>query len=185
MAARSIVTAAVWLALGACTSSSPVGPPAGKESAPVASANASVPEIPSAGLRAVQDYATEFCSGKAVPLDCPKGAIPAALRRPHDLPSVEAGGSCPVSQPNPRIWARAAPGLGPGPVAPVGLGDQSILRFRRFAGSSWGGQKVLWVAAPSYGGPVLIRGARIDGPGGVGFNLGGDGRPLAEMQLPP
>ncbi|MEA2369608.1 MAG: hypothetical protein QOH12_2 [Solirubrobacteraceae bacterium] len=50
-----------------------------------------------------------------------------------------------------------------------------------FAGSEWGGQKVLWVAAPGYRGPVLIRGRQLNGPHAVGF--GGDRIPSAEMQL--
>lgn len=33
----------------------------------------------------------------------------------------------------------------------------------------WFGLKTLWYVAPSYKGPVLIRGSRIDGDGLVGF----------------
>lgn len=80
-------------------------------------------------------------------------------------------------------------GLGAGPVYPV-LGDAGVLGFhypppptskRSLAGSQWGGQKVLWVAASSYRGPVLIRGRQLDGPHAVGF--GGARVPVAEMQL--
>ncbi len=134
----------------------------------------------------MKDYAQEFCSGAAVPPDCPKGAVPDALRRPLHIPRIEPGSPCPVSKPNPRIWSRLAPGLGPGPVAPAGLGNNATLRYRpRFHGSDWGVQKVLWVAAPDYDGPTLIRGGGVDGKAGVGFNLGGSGPPLAELQLPP
>jgi hypothetical protein len=55
-------------------------------------------------------------------------------------------------------------------------GGQSV-----FDGSDWGGQKVLWAAAPRYAGPVLIRGRELDGPQAVGF--GGDRVPFDEMQL--
>lgn len=48
----------------------------------------------------------------------------------------------------------------------------------------WGGQKVLWFGAPSYTGPVLIRGVRLDGNSPVGFQLG-DSPALPEMQFPP
>jgi hypothetical protein len=44
---------------------------------------------------------------------------------------------------------------------------------------------VLWVAAPDYDGPILIRGGRVNGQGGVGFNMNGGGPPLAELQMPP
>lgn len=138
-----------------------------------------------AGLQAVRDYAQEFCSGGAVPPRCPRGAVPDALRRPLQIPSIEPGAPCPVSEANRRIWARTAPGLGSGPVSPVGLGAHATLRFRGFPGSDWGGQKVLWVAAPDYDGPVLIRGGRVDGDDGVGFNVNGSGPPLEELQLPP
>lgn len=70
------------------------------------------------------------------------------------------------------------------------FGDQGVLHFNPpapqtsqslFAGSEWGGQKVLWVAAPSYRGPVLIRGRQLDGPHAIGF---GRARvPFAEMEL--
>ena len=70
-------------------------------------------------------------------------------------------------------------------MAPIGLGERAVLRYRRFPGSTWGGQKVLWVAAPKYDGPVLIRGGRVDAAGGLGFNADGGGPPLAELQLPP
>jgi hypothetical protein len=177
MRARNAVLAVVLALAVACTSSPRPGP----TSAPRATSSGP----PMAGLRPVRSYAQELCGGAAVPLDCPKGAVPGAIRRPLAMPSVPSGAPCPTSDPNPSIWSRVAPGLGPGPVAPVGLGEQGTLKFRHFPGSEWGGQKVLWVAAPGYDGPVLIRGGRVDGAGGVGFNLNGDGPPLRELQLPP
>jgi hypothetical protein len=50
-----------------------------------------------------------------------------------------------------------------------------------FAGSQWGGQKVLWAASPRYRGPVLIRGRQLDGSHAAGF--GADRVPVAEMQV--
>ena len=47
--------------------------------------------------------------------------------------------------------------------------------------TKWSGQKVLWIARTGYGGPVLIRGHRLDGPQGLGF---GDGHvPSTDMRL--
>jgi hypothetical protein len=43
---------------------------------------------------------------------------------------------------------------------------------RNFDSRNWAGQKVLWFVRPSYRGPMLIRGARIDGPGRVRFERG-------------
>jgi hypothetical protein len=55
----------------------------------------------------------------------------------------------------------------------------SVLRFdyppdprSEFAGSVWGGQKVLWFVAPRYRGPVLIRGARLDAADELRFERG-------------
>jgi hypothetical protein len=41
-----------------------------------------------------------------------------------------------------------------------------------FNSQSWAGQKVLWLVLPSYRGPVLIRGARLDGNSTVRFQSG-------------
>ena len=56
-----------------------------------------------------------------------------------------------------------------------------------FYGSRWGGQKVMWLASPSYHGPVLIRGLELDGPWRVGFSTGDSPAPtaFAELQLAP
>jgi hypothetical protein len=73
-----------------------------------------------------------------------------------------------------------APGLGDGPVYPVGFAKRSVLAFEYpppknglFAGSEWGGQKVLWVSNPGYDGPILIRGHQLDGANPVRFGQGG------------
>ncbi len=173
-----VVLAAALIAVTGCTSKS-----APRESTSPSGRSSDASPV-AAGLQPVKDYAQEFCID-GVPAHCPQGAVPDALRRPLQIPTIDAGTTCPVSQANTRIWSRLAPGLGPGPVGPVGLGTHAILRFRPFHGSDWGGQKVLWVAAPSYDGPILIRGGRVDGDGGVGFNLPGTRSPLAELQLPP
>lgn len=62
---------------------------------------------------------------------------------------------------------------------PVGLADGQLSVV------SSNGQylaKVLWVSAPSYQGPVLIRGTRLDGPGVVQF-ASGDSVPTSEFKL--
>lgn len=70
------------------------------------------------------------------------------------------------------------------------LGTPGILKFARpsgqtgqsvFAGRKWDGQKVLWVAAPSYEGSVLIRGRQWDGSHAIGFGPGAV--PIADLQL--
>jgi hypothetical protein len=50
----------------------------------------------------------------------------------------------------------------------------------------YGGQKVGWLIDPDrYAGPVLIRGARLDGPGHDEVRFSGGSHPADAMQLPP
>jgi hypothetical protein len=115
-----------------------------------------------------------------------------ALRRPLRLPTVAPGGACPVNGLDTSFdFARygVASGIGPGPVWPIGLGQPgSVLRFQypppantQFAGSEWGGNKVLWFVSPTVTGPVLVRGGRLDAAGEVRF--GPDRVPSTELRL--
>jgi len=108
------------------------------------------------------------------------GSVPAALRRPLHLPAL-AHGRCPVHRA--RVVApHTGPALGPGPIYPVigvPAGRPGVLSFADppprgslLAGSGFGGQKVLWIGAPRYRGPVLIRGGQLGGDGVVMFSTG-------------
>jgi hypothetical protein len=86
------------------------------------------------------------------------------LDRPVRLPSVRTGGRCPTS---PR--SRAAPGVatavGRGPAYAVvsgALADDRLIGGLR-------AHKTLWAVSPRYRGPLLIRGHRLDGRGGLRF----------------
>jgi hypothetical protein len=99
-------------------------------------------------------------------------------QRPIHIPHLNAGEPCPVSRPR-TLSPAFAPGLGDGPVYPVGFAKRSVLAFEYpppknslFAGSEWGGQKVLWVSNPSYDGAILIRGHQLDGANPVRFGQG-------------
>lgn len=115
---------------------------------------------PANGLRSNIGYSLyELCSGHCT------GSVPAALERRLRLPGLGPGGSCPVSS-------------GPGPVGPIGSAN---IKLQGFLGSSWRGGRVTWRSAPSYRGPVLIRGRQIGGAGVVGF---GEGHvPYDQLQL--
>jgi hypothetical protein len=108
----------------------------------------------------------------------PAGRGEPSLRRPLHLPHVAPGGTCPVSGVDHRIpFVRrfgVGPGIGRGPAYPIGLsaGVVQLVSASNFDSTAWAGQKVLWFVLPSYRGPVLIRGARIDGPGRVRFDRG-------------
>lgn len=111
------------------------------------------------GLRAADGYGTyELCSAGCT------GSVPSSLQRALHLPQVAAGAACPTT------------GAG-GPVQPSPVG----LSLMPFIGSSWEGARVTWTASPSYAGPILIRGAQLDGPHGLGF---GEGHvPYDELQV--
>jgi len=103
--------------------------------------------------------------------------VPSSLRRPLDLPSLGAGGACPASG-TASAASYAGPAMGPGPVY---VAQASPLAVTKFIDSAWNGAQVTWVAAPSYTGPLLIRGGEIGGAGSVGF---GEGHvPEDELQL--
>ncbi len=100
-------------------------------------------------------------------------------------------GNCPVTQPVRRVSADFGPAQGPGPIYPVGVDAHGVLSI--IAPSTpdsvyppdWGGNKVLWVGAPTYTGPVLVRGVRLDANSPVGFQLGSGNPALTEIQFPP
>lgn len=112
----------------------------------------------------------------------------APLRTPLRLPTVASGAKCPVSRVDSRIqWDRIrtfGSGIGPGPAYP-GLGNHGGLLFadRSQYGGPWFAEKVFWYVRPSYRGPVLIRGARLDGPESIGFN--GRRQPDPELRIEP
>lgn len=112
------------------------------------------------------------------------------LRRPLDLPRVRADDECPSSEPR-RVVAGVVEMLGSAPIYVTGGGARGILQFEyppskntEFAGSGWGGQKVLWAIGPAYRGPILIRARRLDGPEQVRFNGGSSGPATSELRLP-
>jgi hypothetical protein len=93
----------------------------------------------------------------------------------------DGGGAEPIcAQPCPRRYGVA---LGGGPVYPVPF-PGGVLRI---AGGrvehGWIYAKVLWIAAPSYRGPILIRGRQVDGTSWLGFE--GGPAPLRDLQIPP
>jgi len=124
------------------------------------------------GLSAAAGYASyDDCQGTC------SGSVPSSLRRPLHLPSPGPGGSC---QPSHVTSAAdyAGPAIGAGPVYAV---QPSSLPVTSFIDSTWNGANVTWAAAPSYTGPVLIRGGEVGGSGSVGF---GEGHvPEDELQL--
>ena len=112
--------------------------------------------------------------GDAVPPSAlppsPSNPLSGLSARPLALPTF--GAACRPTSGAP-IFPDVGPGLGPGPVWPVGFGTTGGQALGGTSDGIWHQVKVLWVAAPTYQGPVLVRGRRIDRPGAVRFALGG------------
>jgi hypothetical protein len=103
---------------------------------------------------------------------CDPATVRAALERPLQLPSLAPGQSCPVSPtstfPGGAGFSGEFDALGSGPLF-LQPGDPSKPVTLRFDSKSWASQKVIWVVARDYAGPLLLRGRRIDAPGKLGF----------------
>ena len=98
------------------------------------------------------------------------------LYRPLDLPKVASGEPCPVSPVDDGVdWESThifgGSGIGPGPAYP-GLGGSGGRFYVNGDESEHGfyGGKLFWYVDPSYLGPVLIRGRRIDRHDPLRFN---------------
>jgi hypothetical protein len=81
------------------------------------------------------------------------------LERPLRLPRLRHGALCPSSR-----ESRAAPAVG----ATLGHGPAYPVLVDVHAGAN----KTLWAVTPSYRGPLLIRGGRLDGQGVLRFRPG-------------
>jgi hypothetical protein len=107
----------------------------------------------------------------------PDAAIWASLEaRPLNLPSLTSGRPCPRTS-GKDINMNLGPGLGNGPLYPVGLGVDGVLSFGGTPEGGWYFAKVLWVASPDFTGHALIRGHQIDGPNELRFENGSDPSP--------
>lgn len=119
------------------------------------------------------------------------------LERPFHIPSIAGGSRCPTSSPNPKgdlsRLGFAGPAWGEGPAYPGGLDrgeGKPVLRYADpippesgFYGSTWFGNKVLWMVDPAYRGPVLVRGRQLDGPNELRFDRGV--LPPRELRISP
>jgi len=109
------------------------------------------------------------------------------LQQSLKLPKLKPGAECPRAT-GKQIAPAYGLAVGNGPVYAAGFGVEGILHFdqpipmgSQFYGSTWSGNKVLWIVAPAYRGPVLVRGGRLDGPEALRFNLGLD--PPSELWM--
>jgi hypothetical protein len=138
------------------------------------------PPPSSQGLVPARGYSW-LCAGAALDRTC-RGHVPRRLRRPLHLPTLAAGTSCPRSGAR-HVSPSFGIALGPGPAYPVPFRDGILQLGDGRVEGGWMYVKVLWVTAPRYAGPFLVRGRRIDGTSWLGFESGP--HPLQELQFPP
>lgn len=148
--------------------------------------------IPLKASTSYRDWCDGFKPGKGYP--CPRGAVPQRLWRPLALPTLAPGQSCPVSTPH-TVTRNIAPVLGSGPVyfaagAP-NPADRStttmpfpVNEVHIAWGTGWSAAKTPIVMKKAFRQPLLLRGARIDAPGELGFTGNVGRRPIAAMQFP-
>ncbi len=117
------------------------------------------------------------------------GSLPRSLiDRPLHFPVVRTGAACPVDTGvQVQNSSYGGVGFGHGPVQlVVAQNSGDLLHGRVTVGPSdttgWLAFKSLWVVAPSYQGPLLVRARRIDGPGRVAMLSGAVPGPLV---VPP
>lgn len=114
----------------------------------------------------------------------PQADIWATLaQRPLKLPAPNPVGKC-AATPGKIFAGEFGPGLGDGPVYPVGFGMEGKIDLAgalRDAGGYY--TKVLWVSQPDYLKPVLVRGGQLGAAQPVLFGKGES--PQAELRLDP
>lgn len=103
--------------------------------------------------------------GNVLPAEVPQSTWDELTSRPLRLLSIDAVDACPIT-PTKELSPATGALAGSGPVYAVG----NVIAYGPRTSDGLLPAKVLWVAAPSYPGGALIRGSRLDRPGGVYFS---------------
>jgi hypothetical protein len=102
--------------------------------------------------------------GNVLPAEAPQSTWDELVSRPLLLGPVAAS-TCPIT-PTKELSSGTAALAGSGPVYAAG----NLIAYGRRTSDGLLPAKVLWVAAPDYPGPALIRGRRLDDLGAVYFS---------------
>jgi hypothetical protein len=99
---------------------------------------------------------------------------PADLHRPLHLPKLKPHQRCPLAPAADPGTGRILNGRGPVYLIGVGAAPRGVVDISQSARDAlgWRGQKTPWAIDRSYDGPLLVRGARIDGRGSLRFAYG-------------
>jgi hypothetical protein len=137
-------------------------------------------------LIAIAGSVLTSCS-TAPPITTPAASLPALGARSLHLPSINPDvQSCPVtSRRRADSFAPlgSAVAVGSGPVYPIFLGPSPATAAESFSplGDGWQFAKVPWFSQPGYQGPIVIRGAQIDGTNLLRFES--QSNPASSLEL--
>lgn len=95
--------------------------------------------------------------------EAPAPGVAALLARPLDLPRVAPGEPCPVT-PGRDASPAVSSGSGAGPMV-TSAGSGYVPLWPHPEAPGWFGTKIAWTLEKVVAGPVVLRGAQIDGPG--------------------
>lgn len=103
--------------------------------------------------------------------------LSALRQRPLHLPSLPSGAPCPRVQFH-EVSPDVAPVIGAGPAYAAGFenGVLPLAPSTFFGGGDYGGNKVAFFVAPTYRGPVLVRGEEVNGHHDMRFGDGAEPR---------
>lgn len=121
---------------------------------------------------------------------CPRGGVPASVWRPLVLPSAH-NGTCAANAPVKRFASTGAV-IGHNPVffnlgnsaSVLSVDDPPPPRFGA-SGTPWRVGILKIALSPTFKGPYVLRGGRIDQAGEAGFTGLHGTRPFAALQVPP
>ena len=117
------------------------------------------------------------------------GLIPTSLWRPLHFPVLQFGQACPPTPGSPANNSYfSGIALGTGMVRPLIAMAGDLLHGIVYVSTSrgipgWLAFKTLWFSLPSYQGPFVVRGERLDGPGQIAF--GTVSPVVAPLVVPP
>lgn len=122
---------------------------------------------------------------------CARGGVPRSFWRRLSLPAVGPDGACPADTPTKHFQSTNAV-IGRGPAylnlgnsgTTLGIYSPAPLRFQT-AAPGWGVGVLKVALAPTFRGPYVLRGGRIDAPGLMGFSGPAGVRPYSALQIPP
>jgi hypothetical protein len=126
--------------------------------------------VPTTGVERAAPPAQTRTPATLGPLAQRSASYTAFHKRPLKFPKVEPGGICPVTLPSGKGPPDSFRAIGDGPVLVAGAPKGVFYYGGAKVVNGWSYIKILWMASPTYDGPVLIRGRQLDGPNEVRFN---------------